>query len=120
MYVGWAETGTTFAQYQGWTHIKTKRGLNMNLVFGYRRENPVKIEKDTSKLFLLIVGLVIVVLFLFLTFENIDEESSIPSSPFQASICRVQEKTLDGIDITEIATLSYQTGNWIEQNILEI
>ena len=92
----------------------------MNLVFGYRRENPMKMEKDTSKVFLLIVGLVIVVLFLFLTFENIDEESSTPSSPFQASICQVQEKTLDRSDISEIATLSYQTGIWIKQNILEI
>jgi hypothetical protein len=92
----------------------------MNFVFGYQRENPVKIEKDTSKLFLLIVGLVIVVLFLFLTFENIDEESSTPSSPFQASICQIQEKALDRFDVAEIATSAYQTEIWIEQNILEI
>jgi hypothetical protein len=92
----------------------------MKFIIDYPQENPVKIEKDTSKVFLLIVGLVIVVLFLFLTFENIDEESSTPSSPFHASICRVQGKTLDGIDITEIATLSYQTGIWIKQSILEI
>lgn len=92
----------------------------MSLVFGYRRENPMKMEKDTSKLFLLIVGIVIVVLFLFLTFENIDEESSSPSSPFQASICRVQGKMLDRFDVTEIATLAYQTKIWIKQNILDI
>ncbi len=92
----------------------------MNLVFGYRRENQMNMEKDTSKVFLLIVGIVIVVLFLFLTFENIDEESSTPSSPFQASICQVQEKTLDRCDITEIATLAYQTETWISHNILEI
>lgn len=80
----------------------------------------MKIERDTSKVFLLIIGIVIVVLFLFLTFENIDEESSTPSSPFQASICQVQEKALDGCDITEIATLAYQTEIWISHNILEI
>ncbi len=92
----------------------------MNLVFGYRRVNRVKIERDTSNVFLLIVGIVIVVLFLFLTFDNIDEESSSPSSPFQASICQVQGKMLDRLDINEIATLSYQTRIWITQNILEI
>jgi len=92
----------------------------MNLVFGYQRENPVKMEKDTSKVFLFIVGIVIVVLFLFLTFENLDEESSTPTSPFQASICQVQGKMLDRFDITEITTLSNQTGIWIKQNILEI
>jgi len=92
----------------------------MNLIIDYLPENPEKVEKDTSKVFLLIVGLVIVVLFLFLTFENIDEENSTPSSPFHASICQVQGKTLDGIDITEIAHLAYQTEIWIKQNILEI
>ena len=92
----------------------------MKFTIDYPQENPMKIEKDTSKVFLLIVGIVIVVLFLFLTFENIDEESSTPSSPFQASICRVQGNTLDKFDITEITTLSYQSGMWIKQNILEI
>jgi len=46
----------------------------MHFIFGYTREVPVKIKKETSKLALVGLAIVIVLLFIFLTFEDIDEE----------------------------------------------
>ncbi len=62
----------------------------MHFIFGYTREVPVKIERETSKLALVGLAILIVVLFIFLTFEDIDEEIRAsdlvfhtPSNPIQ-------------------------------------
>jgi hypothetical protein len=57
----------------------------MYLIFGYQREVPVKIEGKTSKITLVILGILVVLLSIFLSFENLDEETSIPASTFEAS-----------------------------------
>ncbi len=46
----------------------------MHFIFGYAREVPVKIERETSKLALVALAILIVVLLIFLTFEDIDED----------------------------------------------
>lgn len=82
----------------------------MNFIFGYQREVQVKIVKETSKLFLLAIGILIVVLFLFVTFKNIDEESTAPSSPFHASTSNIQGKTLHILDLPEMIICTYRSG----------
>ncbi len=44
----------------------------MYFIFGYSREVPVKIERNTSKAVLLAVGIAVVLLVIFLSFENAD------------------------------------------------
>jgi hypothetical protein len=46
----------------------------MTLIFGYCREVPMKIERKTSKLALFGLAILIVALFVFLSFENLDEQ----------------------------------------------
>ncbi|NIM99541.1 MAG: hypothetical protein GTO24_16160, partial [candidate division Zixibacteria bacterium] len=46
----------------------------MHFIFGICREVPVKIERETSKLALIGLAILIVALFVFLTFENLDEQ----------------------------------------------
>jgi hypothetical protein len=47
----------------------------MHFIFGICREVPVKIERETSKLALIGLAILIVALFVFLTFENLDEQA---------------------------------------------
>jgi len=82
----------------------------MNFIFGYQREDQVKVEKETPKLFLLAIGILIVILFLFVSFENIYEESSTPSSPFQASASTIQGQTLPKPDLPEMINFAYLSG----------
>jgi hypothetical protein len=46
----------------------------MHFIFGICREVPVKIERKTSKLALIGLAILIVALFIVLTFEDLDEE----------------------------------------------
>ena len=45
----------------------------MHFIFGYLREVPVKIERETSTATLIVIGILVVLLFIFLSFEDIDE-----------------------------------------------
>ena len=56
----------------------------MNFIFGYSREVPVKIERQTPKLALVGLAILIVVLFIFLTFEDIDDQISVSNLVFNA------------------------------------
>jgi hypothetical protein len=55
----------------------------MHFIFGYQKEVPVKIEGKTSKIALLLLGILVVLLFIFLTFENLDKDPSISPSIFE-------------------------------------
>ena len=44
----------------------------MYFIFGYSREVQVEIERSASKLALLVVGIAVVLLVIFLSFENAD------------------------------------------------
>jgi hypothetical protein len=57
----------------------------MHFIFGYEREVQVKIKRETSKVVLLGIAILVVLLFLFLTFENINEENFSPSSSFNVA-----------------------------------
>jgi hypothetical protein len=47
----------------------------MYYIFGYTKEVPVKIERDTSRIILLGIAVLVVLLFVFLSFEDIDGET---------------------------------------------
>jgi hypothetical protein len=57
----------------------------MHFIFGYQREIPVKIKRDTSKTALVGLAILIILLLIFLSFENLDGEillpTDIPDSP---------------------------------------
>jgi hypothetical protein len=55
----------------------------MHFIFGYQREVPVKIEGKTSRIALLLLGILVVLLFIFLTFENLDKDTSISPGIFE-------------------------------------
>ncbi len=61
---------------------------------GYQRGIPVKLEKDTSKIFLLIIGILIVALFLFLTFENLDQEDVSSTANIASGLGKVEHQTI--------------------------
>jgi hypothetical protein len=92
-------------------HIKAQReGENMNFIFGYQREVQVKIRRETPKLFLLAIGVLIVILFLFVTFDNMYEENNTPEYPFQANTGVIHGKTLHNLDLPEIIIHTYESG----------
>ena len=82
----------------------------MNFIFGYQREVQVKIRKETSKLFLLAIGILIVILFLFVTFDNVYEENNTPEYPFQANTSVIHGKTLHILDLPEMIICTYRSG----------
>jgi YbbR domain-containing protein len=87
--------------------IKTevRKDKKMHFIFGYEREVQVKIERETSKVLLLGFAILLVILFLFLTFENIDEENLTPSSSFNVASFSTKSVTETGIvDRFEIET----------------
>ena len=65
--------------------------MNFN---GYQRGIPVKMEKDTSRIFLLIIGILIVALFLFLTFENLGEEDVSSTANIASGMGKVEHQTI--------------------------
>jgi hypothetical protein len=82
----------------------------MDFIFGYQREVQVKIRKETSKLFLLAIGVLIVIFFLFVTFDNMYEENNTPEYPFQASTGAIHGKTLHKLDLPEMIICTYRSG----------
>jgi hypothetical protein len=85
--------GTGFAQREGGKHITMiGQGLNpslsnkliyevydMHFIFGYQREIPVNIKTKASITALVGLAILIVLLFIFLSFDNLDSDAS--SSP---------------------------------------
>ena len=55
----------------------------MHFIFGYQKEVPVEIEGKRSKIALMFLGIIVVLLFIFLTFENLDKDTSISPSIFE-------------------------------------
>jgi hypothetical protein len=47
----------------------------MHFIFGYQREIPVKIEGKVSKTALVVLAVLIISFFIFLSFESLDEET---------------------------------------------
>ena len=62
----------------------------MHFIFGYLREVPVNMERETSKLALVGLAILIVVLLIFLTFEDIDEEIRASDLIFRAPSSLIQ------------------------------
>jgi hypothetical protein len=73
----------------------------MSFIFGYSREVRVKVERNPSKLALIGLAIMILVLFIFLTFEDLDEQTpvrdlvlNVPSS----SVSALDSDNLSGTD----------------------
>jgi hypothetical protein len=57
----------------------------MHFIFGYQREVPVKIKTNLSKNTLVGLAFLIILLLIFLSFENLDPDTSIPPAIFEPS-----------------------------------
>ena len=82
----------------------------MHFIFGHEREVQVKIERETSKVLLFGIAILLVLLFLFLTFENVDEENLTPSSSFNVASC----STKDVIQTSNLDRFEIETGIQLE------
>jgi hypothetical protein len=70
----------------------------MHFIFGYSREVPVETERNPSKLALVGLALVVIALLIFLSFENLGRDTSIPPSIFEKSPSSDQAKELTGVE----------------------
>ncbi|MFQ6003342.1 MAG: hypothetical protein ACE5KJ_06305 [Candidatus Zixiibacteriota bacterium] len=57
----------------------------MHFIFGYQREVSVKIKREASKFTLLGLALLIILLLILLSFENLDKDTIVPPSIFEKS-----------------------------------
>jgi hypothetical protein len=57
----------------------------MHFIFGYQREIPVKIKMNPAKSTLVGLAFLIILLLIFLSFENLDPDTSIPPAIFESS-----------------------------------
>jgi hypothetical protein len=55
----------------------------MYFIFGYCREVPIKIKTETSKTTLVGLAILIISLLIFLSFENLAKDTSIPPTIFE-------------------------------------
>ncbi len=58
----------------------------MHLIFGYQREVPVRIKRGTSKTTLVGLAILIILLLIFLSFENLDGEILTSQSAFDGLV----------------------------------
>jgi hypothetical protein len=73
----------------------------MHFIFGYYREDPVKIEKNLSKPKMVGLALLIVSLLIFLSFENLAKDTSVPPSIFKESPSLDKGNELTGVEKIE-------------------
>ncbi len=71
----------------------------MHFIFGYLREVPVKIEKKTPKAVLVGIAILVALLFIFLSFEDIDGETISSYQSSQTSSSLVQSSGMDNFEI---------------------
>ena len=71
----------------------------MHFIFGYLREAPVKIERETSKATLVVIAILVVFLFIFLSFEDIDGKPLVSYRSFHAPSGSVQTGGADKLEI---------------------
>ena len=70
----------------------------MHFIFGYQRESQVKIEEKVSKTALVVLAVLIISLFIFLSFENLSEEAKTSPVIFNGlTYFAWQGLTIDGI-----------------------
>jgi len=92
----------------------------MHFIFGYQREIPVKIQGNTSKTVLVGLAILIILLLIFLSFENLD--GSIPplvGLTMNGEIVThtdipVWQSTFDGLVFLEMSNQVNSLGEWLE------
>jgi len=57
----------------------------MHFIFGYQREVPVKMKTNPAKSTLVGLALLIILLLILLTFENLEKDTSLPPTIFEPS-----------------------------------
>jgi hypothetical protein len=80
----------------------------MSFIFGYSREVQVKIERNPSKLALVGLAILIVVLFIFLTFEDLDEQTFVHDLVLNAPSSSVSALDSDNSSGTDSEIISEQ------------
>jgi hypothetical protein len=73
----------------------------MHFTFGYSREVPVEEEKSLSKAQIAGLAVLIILLSIFLSFENLAQDTSIPPSIFDKSPSLDQANELTGVEKIE-------------------
>ena len=73
----------------------------MQFIFGYSREVPVEEEKSLSKAKIAGLALLIILLSIFLSFENLAQDTSVPPSIFEKSPSWDQANELRGVEEIE-------------------
>jgi Cu/Ag efflux pump CusA len=80
----------------------------MHFIFGYQREIPVKIKTEASVTALVGLAILIILLLIFLSFENLDGEilthPNIPAS----------QSTFDDLAFLEMSNQVNSLGEWLE------
>jgi|GEM_PF-4723889 len=71
----------------------------MHFILGYYREVPVKIERETPKVVLVGIAILVVLLFIFLSFEDIDGETLSSYLSFHAPSGSAQTGGADKLEI---------------------
>ena len=84
----------------------------MHFIFGYSREVPVEIERNLSKATMVGLALLIVSLLIFLSFENLANDTSIPPSIFEESPSLDKANELTGVEKIEFQ----KDGTFPEEN----
>jgi hypothetical protein len=81
----------------------------MHFIFGYQREIPVKIKRDTSKTALVGLAVLIILLLIFLSFENLDGEILLPTGIPDS------QSTFDDLVFSEMSNHMNSLGDLAEQ-----
>jgi hypothetical protein len=80
----------------------------MHFIFGYQREIPVKIRGNTSKTALVGLAILIILLLIFLSFENLDGEILLPT------VIPDSQSTFDDLTFPEISNQVNSLGDLTE------
>jgi bacteriorhodopsin len=73
--------------------------MTMHFVFGYSREVPVRIEQKTSTWTLVAIAVLIVLAFILLSFEDVNEPVPLPDLTFHAPTWSAQADAGSSFDI---------------------
>ncbi|MCK4385051.1 MAG: hypothetical protein KAW52_02185 [candidate division Zixibacteria bacterium] len=82
----------------------------MHFIFGYQREVPVKIKRGTSKTTLVGLAILIILLLIFLSFENLDGSTCSP----QDGKLLTSQSAFDGLVFFEMSDQVNSSGDLID------
>lgn len=101
-------TGIGLAQREGERH--SQEVWKMHFIFGYSREVEVKIKRNPSKAALVGLAILIILLLIFLSFENLDGEVMTTQFIFNGESCSPQGDQVIPSDVW--LNLLFDSSSW--------